>query len=99
LPLAADICRFRTAEVQIPLGDPSAAKEKLGWTPKTTLGEFVASNVREELKSCQRDELIKRRGYDAMDCHESAAGRFSRPSSAPSRAFGAMIDRRRASAP
>jgi GDPmannose 4,6-dehydratase len=61
---------FRPTEVETLLGDPSKAKDKLGWVPKTTFGELVAEMVREDLKSAERDELIKHHGYKAMDFHE-----------------------------
>ena len=61
---------FRPTEVETLLGDPSKAKEKLGWTPKTTFQELVAEMVREDLKSAQRDELVKKHGYSAYNYHE-----------------------------
>nr|WP_208605161.1 GDP-mannose 4,6-dehydratase [Pseudomonas abietaniphila] len=61
---------FRPAEVETLLGDPSNAKNKLGWTPKTTFAELVAEMVREDLKSAQRDELVKSHGFNAFNYHE-----------------------------
>jgi len=61
---------FRPTEVETLLGDPTKAKEKLGWTPKITFHELVAEMVREDYKSAQRDELVKEHGYQAMDYHE-----------------------------
>jgi len=61
---------FRPTEVETLLGDPSKAKQKLGWTPKITFDELVAEMVREDLKSAERDELVKKHGYKAMDYHE-----------------------------
>jgi GDPmannose 4,6-dehydratase len=61
---------FRPTEVETLLGDPSKAKQKLGWTPKTTFQELVSEMVREDLKSAERDELVKRHGYSAFDYHE-----------------------------
>ncbi len=52
------------------LGDPSKAKERLGWTPRTTFEELVAEMVREDLKSAERDEVIARHGYRSMAYHE-----------------------------
>jgi GDPmannose 4,6-dehydratase len=68
--VAVDPRYFRPTEVETLLGDPSKAKAKLGWTPKTTFDELVAEMVREDLKSTERDELIKQHGYKAMDYHE-----------------------------
>jgi len=61
---------FRPTEVETLLGDPSKAKEKLGWTPQTTFAELVSEMVREDLKAAERDELIKKYGFKAMDYHE-----------------------------
>jgi GDPmannose 4,6-dehydratase len=61
---------FRPTEVETLLGDPTKAKEKLGWTPKITFHELVAEMVREDYKSAKRDELVKEHGYQAMDYHE-----------------------------
>jgi GDPmannose 4,6-dehydratase len=61
---------FRPTEVETLLGDPSKAEQKLGWIPKITFHELVSEMVREDYKSAQRDELIKKHGYQAMDYHE-----------------------------
>jgi GDPmannose 4,6-dehydratase len=61
---------FRPTEVETLLGDATKAREKLGWTPKISFNELVEEMVREDLKSAERDELIKRHGYKSMDHHE-----------------------------
>jgi GDPmannose 4,6-dehydratase len=61
---------FRPTEVETLLGDPTKAREKLGWTPKTTFHELVSEMVREDLKSAERDELVKKHGYAAYDYNE-----------------------------
>jgi GDPmannose 4,6-dehydratase len=61
---------FRPTEVETLLGDPTKAREKLGWTPKTTFQELVSEMMREDIKSAQRDELVKKHGYAAYDYHE-----------------------------
>ena len=68
--VAVDPRYFRPTEVETLLGDPTKAREKLGWTPKISFDELVAEMVREDLKSAERDELIKHHGYKAMDYHE-----------------------------
>lgn len=68
--VAVDPRYFRPAEVETLLGDASNAKNKLGWTPKTTFQELVTEMVREDLKSAERDELVKRHGYSAFNYHE-----------------------------
>lgn len=61
---------FRPTEVDSLLGDPTKAREKLGWTPRVRFDELVAEMVREDLKSAQRDELVKKHGFSAYDYHE-----------------------------
>ena len=68
--VAVDPRYFRPTEVETLLGDPSKAKNKLGWVPKVTFKELVAEMVREDMKSAERDELVKRHGYNAFDYHE-----------------------------
>ena len=41
---------YRPAEVELLIGDPSRAKDKLGWEPKTTLEELCAMMVEAELR-------------------------------------------------
>jgi GDPmannose 4,6-dehydratase len=57
---------FRPTEVETLLGDSSKAQRLLGWAPRTSFADLVAEMVREDLKSAERDELIKRHGYRAM---------------------------------
>lgn len=68
--VAVDPRYFRPTELETLLGDPSKAKTKLGWTPKVTFSELVAEMVREDLKSAERDELIKHHGYNTFNYHE-----------------------------
>jgi len=68
--VAVDSRYFRPTEVETLLGDPSKAKEKLGWEPKITLQELVSEMVREDLKDAERDELCKREGFKTFNYHE-----------------------------
>jgi GDPmannose 4,6-dehydratase len=61
---------FRPAEVETLLGDPSKAKEILGWTPEITFGELVSEMMIEDMNSAQRDVLITDHGYIAPNHHE-----------------------------
>jgi GDPmannose 4,6-dehydratase len=61
---------FRPTEVEALLGDPTKARTKLGWRPRISFRELVAEMVREDLKSAERDELVKKHGYSAYDFHE-----------------------------
>ena len=55
---------FRPAEVETLLGDPTKAKEKLGWVPEITAQEMCEQMVREDLKSAKRHALLKEHGLD-----------------------------------
>jgi len=61
---------YRPTEVETLLGDASKAKEKLGWTPKISFAELVREMVREDFRAAQRDELIKRHGFETFNHHE-----------------------------
>lgn len=61
---------FRPTEVDALLGDPSKAREKLGWSPKVSFGELVSEMVREDLKEAERDQLCKREGFRTFRYHE-----------------------------
>lgn len=68
--VAVDPRYFRPAEVETLLGDPSKAKSKLGWVPKTTFRELVSEMMREDMKEAQRDELVKQHGFKYFNYHE-----------------------------
>ena len=68
--VAVDPRYFRPAEVDALLGDASKARACLGWRPRVTFNELVAEMVREDLKTAERDELVKKHGYSAYDYHE-----------------------------
>ena len=55
---------FRPAEVETLLGDPSKAKERLGWVPEITVQEMCAEMVAEDLKIAQRHALLKAHGHE-----------------------------------
>jgi GDPmannose 4,6-dehydratase len=61
---------FRPTEVETLLGDPSKAKQNLGWEPRTSFKELVEEMVLADLKSAERDELVKRHGFAAYDYNE-----------------------------
>ncbi|WP_372783935.1 GDP-mannose 4,6-dehydratase, partial [Litorivivens sp.] len=55
---------FRPAEVETLLGDPSKAKEKLGWVPEITVEEMCAEMVEYDLDQARRHALLKAHGFD-----------------------------------
>ena len=48
----------RPAEVDLLIGDPTKAREQLGWEPKTTFKELVALMVREDMKLAEREKTL-----------------------------------------
>ena len=54
---------FRPAEVETLLGDPSKAKEKLGWVPRITLDEMVKEMVADDLDKARQHALLKSQGF------------------------------------
>ena len=68
--VAVDPRYFRPTEVETLLGDPSKAKEKLGWEPKITLQEMVEEMMEADLQAAKRDALVKEHGFKAFDYHE-----------------------------
>ena len=61
---------FRPTEVDFLLGDPTKAKDKLGWEPKVKFEDLVKIMIKEDIKSAERDRLVRREGYQAFDHYE-----------------------------
>lgn len=61
---------FRPTEVETLLGDPSKAREKLGWEATISLDQMVAEMVREDLMLAEKDEMCKREGFKTFDYNE-----------------------------
>ncbi|MEQ1248620.1 GDP-mannose 4,6-dehydratase [Acinetobacter soli] len=61
--VAVDPRYFRPAEVDTLLGDPTKAKDVLGWVPEITVQEMCAEMVAEDLKEAQRFALLKLHGH------------------------------------
>ncbi|MBO9505295.1 GDP-mannose 4,6-dehydratase [Qipengyuania flava] len=55
---------FRPAEVETLLGDPSKAREKLGWEPEITAREMCAEMIAADLKEAQRHAFLKVNGFE-----------------------------------
>ena len=62
---------FRPAEVETLLGDPTKAKEKLGWVPEITTQQMCAEMMAEDLKISRRHALLKEHGYELPVSFES----------------------------
>ena len=68
--VAVDPRYFRPAEVETLLGDATRARERLGWRPRTDFAALVREMAQEDLRSAERDELVRRHGYRSPDFHE-----------------------------
>ena len=54
---------FRPTEVETLLGDPTKAKEKLGWVPEITLDQMISEMVGTDLADAKKHALLKKHGY------------------------------------
>ncbi len=61
---------FRPTEVETLLGDPTNAKEKLGWVPEITFAELVKEMVIEDMKIAERDQVVREKGYKSYNYFE-----------------------------
>ena len=61
---------FRPAEVETLLGDPSKARDTLGWTPTTTLEELVAEMVAADKEDAAKEATLRREGFAVVGTHE-----------------------------
>jgi GDPmannose 4,6-dehydratase len=68
--VAIDPRYFRPAEVETLLGDPSKAKQKLGWVPQITLQEMISEMVANDHAEAKKNALLKSKGYDISISHE-----------------------------
>lgn len=68
--IAVDPRYFRPTEVETLLGDPTKAKDKLGWVPKISVGELVREMVTADYEEAKRDALVKDAGYKTFDHNE-----------------------------
>jgi len=55
---------FRPTEVETLLGDPTKAKEKLGWVPEITVQDMCAEMVASDLAQAKQHALLKHHGYN-----------------------------------
>ncbi|MDA8599984.1 GDP-mannose 4,6-dehydratase [Burkholderiaceae bacterium] len=68
--VTVDPIYFRPTEVETLLGDASKARQKLGWTPRTTFRDLVREMVREDFRSAERDQLVQKHGYEVFNPSE-----------------------------
>lgn len=70
LIIAVDPLYFRPTEVENLLGDPTKAKDKLGWVPKTTFKEMVFEMMENDINIAKSDSLLKKHGFNVPDFNE-----------------------------
>jgi GDPmannose 4,6-dehydratase len=56
--------------VDLLIGDPTKAKEKLGWEPKHDLGSIVKEMVEEDLKLFSKDKYLRDGGHEVINYNE-----------------------------
>lgn len=61
--VAVDPQYYRPTEVELLIGNPAKAKEKLGWEPKYDLQELCSEMVQMDLDLFKRDQLLKSAGF------------------------------------
>jgi GDPmannose 4,6-dehydratase len=68
--LSVDPNYFRPTEVDLLIGDPSKAKNKLGWLPEHDLTFLVKDMMQSDLKLMQKQQYLNDGGYNTMNYHE-----------------------------
>ena len=68
--LSIDPRYFRPTEVDLLIGDPSKAKNILGWEPEITLEELVKDMMQSDLQLCKKDKFLKEEGFDTLNYFE-----------------------------
>lgn len=68
--LAVDPKYFRPTEVDLLIGDPTKAQQKLGWECKYNLQDLVKDMMRSDLKLMQKDQFLKESGYATLNYFE-----------------------------
>ena len=68
--LGVDVKYFRPTEVDLLIGDPTKAKEKLGWTPETSLEDLVKEMMESDLKLFEKDKYLKDGGHQTLNYFE-----------------------------
>ena len=62
---------YRPAEVESLVGDSRKAREKLGWSPSSTLEDLIAEMVNIDLENAQKEAILKQQGFEVVQTHET----------------------------
>ena len=68
--LSIDPTYFRPTEVDLLIGDPTKAKEKLGWIPEYDLEDLVNDMMKSDLKLMTKDQFLKDGDYETLNSFE-----------------------------
>lgn len=68
--LEVDPKYFRPTEVELLIGNPTKAKQKLGWKPKYDLSALVKDMVKSDLKLMKKDKYLKEGGFNTLSYFE-----------------------------
>ena len=61
---------YRPTEVETLLGDPTKAREKLGWVPRTTFKQLVREMITADLTEARKDTLVQQHGFAVFERQE-----------------------------
>ena len=62
---------FRPTEVNTLLGDPSKAKNKLGWEPKANLEDLIKEMITFDVEDAKKESLLKKKGFNVFSSIEN----------------------------
>ena len=68
--LSIDPTYFRPTEVDLLIGDPTKAKEKLGWVPEHDFESLVKDMIQSDVKLMQKQQYLKNGGYQTNNYFE-----------------------------
>jgi GDPmannose 4,6-dehydratase len=68
--LSIDPTYFRPTEVDLLIGDPTKAKEKLGWIPEHNLASLVKDMMKSDVNLMQKNQYLKAGGYETLNHSE-----------------------------
>ena len=68
--MSIDPAYFRPTEVDLLIGDPSKAKEKLGWECQYNLTDLVKDMMQSDIKLMKKNQYLKNGGYSTLNYYE-----------------------------
>ncbi len=68
--VAVDPRYYRPTEVETLLGDPTKAKDKLGWVPRTSFEQLVREMIMSDLTEARKDTLVRQHGFPVFERQE-----------------------------